>query len=49
MDVVYFTALAVLVSRARRAIVERGWARRMEAASGTVLMALGIRLAFVRQ
>jgi threonine/homoserine/homoserine lactone efflux protein len=47
MDVVYFTALAVLVSRARRAVVERGWARRMEAASGTVLMALGIRLAFI--
>lgn len=47
MDLVYFTILAVLVSRARRAIVERGWARRMEAAGGTVLMALGVRLAFV--
>lgn len=47
MDLVWFTVLAVLVSRARRAIVERGWARRMEAASGSVLMALGIRLAFV--
>ena len=49
MDVVYFTVLAVLVSRARRAIVERGWARRMEIASGSVLMALGIRLAFVNR
>lgn len=46
MDLVYFTALAVLVSHLRRAIVERGWARRMEAASGSVLMTLGIRLAF---
>lgn len=47
MDVVYFTVLAVLVSRLRRAIVERGWARRMEAASGSALMTLGVRLAFV--
>ena len=47
MDLVYFTVLAVIVSRARRAIVERGWARRMEAASGSVLMALGVRLAFI--
>lgn len=46
MDLVYFTVLAVLVSRLRRAIVERGWARRMEAASGSVLMAFGVRLAF---
>lgn len=47
MDVVWFTVLAVIVSRAQRAIVERGWARRMELATGSVLMALGIRLAFV--
>jgi threonine/homoserine/homoserine lactone efflux protein len=47
MDLVYFTFLAVVVSRARRAIVERGWARKMEAASGSVLMALGVRLAFI--
>ena len=47
MDLVYFTVLALLVSRLRRAIVERGWARGMEAASGSVLMALGVRLAFV--
>jgi threonine/homoserine/homoserine lactone efflux protein len=47
MDIVYFTLLAVLVSRARRAIVERGWARRMEAVSGSVLMALGVRLALI--
>ena len=47
MDLVWFTVLAVLVSRARRAMTERGWARRMEIVSGSVLMALGIRLAFV--
>jgi threonine/homoserine/homoserine lactone efflux protein len=47
MDLVWFTVLAVLVSRAKRTFVERGWARRMEAASGSVLMALGIRLAFI--
>ena len=47
MDLVCFTVLAVLVSRLRRAIVERGWARRMEAASGSVLIALGVRLAFI--
>jgi threonine/homoserine/homoserine lactone efflux protein len=47
MDLVYFTFLAVVVSRARRAIVERGWARKMEAASGSILMALGVRLAFI--
>ena len=47
MDLVWFTVLAVIVSRLKRTIVERGWARRMEAASGGVLMALGVRLAFV--
>lgn len=47
MDLVWFTILAVIVSRARRTFVERGWARRMEAASGSVLMALGLRLAFI--
>jgi threonine/homoserine/homoserine lactone efflux protein len=45
LDVVWFTMLAVLVSRARSAFVQRGWARRMEAFSGTVLVALGVRLA----
>lgn len=47
MDLVWFTVLAFIVSRAKRALVERGWARRMEAVSGSVLMALGVRLAFV--
>jgi threonine/homoserine/homoserine lactone efflux protein len=47
MDLVWFTVLAVVVARAKRAFVERGWARRMEAASGSVLVALGVRLAFI--
>lgn len=47
MDVVWFTVLAILVARTRRAIVEHGWARRMEVAGGGVLVALGVRLAFV--
>ncbi len=46
MDVIWFTVLAVLVSRTRRAFVERGWASRMERVAGTVLIALGVRLAF---
>jgi threonine/homoserine/homoserine lactone efflux protein len=45
MDLVYFTLLAVLVSRTRHAFVERGWASRMERVAGTVLIALGVRLA----
>lgn len=45
MDVVWFTVLAVVVSRARHAFVERGWQRRMDAISGTVLVALGLRVA----
>ncbi|MFL5845790.1 MAG: LysE family translocator [Solirubrobacteraceae bacterium] len=47
MDVVWFTVLALMVSRLKRAIVERGWARKMEAVSGSVLMALGVRLVFI--
>ena len=49
MDVVWFTVLAVLVSRARRAFVERGWSRRMDAVSGTVLVALGVRVALTHR
>lgn len=49
MDVVWFTVLAAVVSRLRRTVVERGWARLMETASGSVLVALGVRLAFVNR
>jgi LysE type translocator. len=46
MDLAWFTVRAIIVARAERAFVERGWASRMERISGIVLMALGIRLAF---
>jgi threonine/homoserine/homoserine lactone efflux protein len=45
MDIVWFTVLAVVVSHAQRAFVEHGWSRRMDALSGTVLVALGVRVA----
>jgi threonine/homoserine/homoserine lactone efflux protein len=49
LDVVWFTVLATLVARAQAAFTERGWARRMERISGTVLVALGLRLAAERR
>lgn len=48
MDLAWFTLLAVVVSRAQSTIVDRGWARRLEALGGGVLMALGVRLALTR-
>lgn len=45
LDLVWFTVLAVLVGRARRAFAQSRWAARMEAVTGTVLLALGVRLA----
>src|SRR3954453_758527 len=47
MDLIWFTIIAVGVGRAKRALSEGKWARRMEAASGSVLVALGIRLALI--
>jgi threonine/homoserine/homoserine lactone efflux protein len=47
MDLVWFTVLALVVGRAKRVLGERKWQRRMEAASGSVLVALGIRLALI--
>ena len=41
-DLVYFSLLAVLVTRAKRAFVKGRWADRI---SGSVLIALGLRLA----
>ncbi|HYI38124.1 MAG TPA: LysE family transporter [Thermoleophilaceae bacterium] len=45
LDLAYFTALAWLVTRARRAFVEGPWARRVEQLTGAVLVGLGVRLA----
>jgi threonine/homoserine/homoserine lactone efflux protein len=44
-DLVYFSLLAVLVTRAKHAFVRGPWAKRMERISGSVLVALGLRLA----
>jgi threonine/homoserine/homoserine lactone efflux protein len=42
---VYFSFLALVVTRAKGAFVRGPWARRMERISGSVLVALGLRLA----
>jgi threonine/homoserine/homoserine lactone efflux protein len=47
-DLAYFSFLAWLVSRARRAFVEGLWARRVERLTGTVLLALGLRIVLER-
>lgn len=48
LDVVWFSVLALLVGRARRAFTEGPWQRRMERITGTVLVGLGLRLAAQR-
>jgi threonine/homoserine/homoserine lactone efflux protein len=45
VDLVYFTALAWVVSRARHAIVGSRLARRVEQLTGAVMIALGARVA----
>jgi threonine/homoserine/homoserine lactone efflux protein len=49
VDLVWYSALAYAVTRARRAFVDGPWARRVERLTGTVLVALGVRLAFERR
>jgi threonine/homoserine/homoserine lactone efflux protein len=49
IDLLWYSTLAFLVSRARRAFVEGGWARRIERLTGAVLIGLGIRLALERR
>jgi threonine/homoserine/homoserine lactone efflux protein len=48
-DLVWYSALAYLVARARRAFVEGPWMRRAERLTGAVLVGLGARLAFERR
>jgi len=45
-DVVWYGALAYAVSRAKRAFLRTRVARWSEAVTGTVLVALGVRVAF---
>jgi threonine/homoserine/homoserine lactone efflux protein len=48
-DLVWYSALAALVSRAKRHFIEGGWARRFERLTGAVLLGLGVRLALARR
>jgi threonine/homoserine/homoserine lactone efflux protein len=48
-DLVWYSALAWAVTRARRAFVEGPWARRVERLTGVVLLGLGVRLALERR
>jgi threonine/homoserine/homoserine lactone efflux protein len=49
VDLVWYSTLALLVVRARRAFTEGGWGRRIERLTGAVLIGLGIRLALERR
>ena len=49
VDLVWFSTLAYLVARARRAFVEGPWLRRAERVTGAVLVGLGVRLALERR
>jgi threonine/homoserine/homoserine lactone efflux protein len=45
VDLVYFSLLALVVSRAHRAVVSSRLARRIERLTGAVMIALGVRVA----
>jgi threonine/homoserine/homoserine lactone efflux protein len=49
VDLVWYSTLALLVARARKAFVDGGWGRRVERLTGVVLIGLGIRLALERR
>ena len=48
-DLVWYSTLALAVSRAKDAFLEGPWARRAERLTGAVLVGLGIRLALERR
>ena len=48
-DLVWYSTLAYLVARARRAFVEGPWLARAERFTGAVLVGLGVRLALERR
>jgi threonine/homoserine/homoserine lactone efflux protein len=48
-DLVWYSTLAYLVARARRAFVEGPWLARVERVTGAVLVGLGLRLALERR
>ena len=45
LDLVWFSSLAFVIGRLRRALLDGRWQRRAEALSGSVMVGLGIRLA----
>jgi len=49
IDLAWYSSLAYLVARARRAFVEGPWLRRFERLTGAVLVGLGVRLALERR
>ncbi len=49
VDLIWYSTLALLVARARKAFTEGGWDRRIERLTGAVLIGLGIRLALERR
>jgi threonine/homoserine/homoserine lactone efflux protein len=49
LDLVWYSALAYLVARARRAFVEGPWLGRVQRMTGAVLIGLGVRLALERR
>jgi threonine/homoserine/homoserine lactone efflux protein len=48
-DLIWFSALALVVTRARRGFVDGPWQRRVERLTGVVLIGIGVRLAFERR
>jgi len=49
VDLVWYSTLALLIARARRAFVDGGWGGRIERLTGAVLIGLGVRLALERR
>jgi threonine/homoserine/homoserine lactone efflux protein len=49
VDLVYFTLLALVVARARHAVMGSTLARRIERLTGAVMIALGVRMALERR
>ena len=47
-DLVWYSTVALIVDRAKRAFVEGPWSRRLERLTGAVLVGLGVRLALER-
>jgi threonine/homoserine/homoserine lactone efflux protein len=46
LDLIWYSVLALIVTRAKQAFVEGPWMKRVERLTGAVLVGLGVRLAF---